>query len=78
MATRRKRRSTQAGDFKDPINNYDPPEYGDELEQSLGEDDVREMQTTLPDASDVTQFLSQTDALLKSLNVGHAVHDDER
>ena len=45
MSTRRKRRSTQAGEFEDPINNYDPPTYEDELEQSLGEDEVKSMQT---------------------------------
>ena len=40
---RRKRRTTQKGDFKDPLKNYDGPQHVDDLERSLIEGIVGDM-----------------------------------
>jgi len=53
---KRTRRPTPPGDYKDPLNNYDPPEYADELERSLAEDQIQDMNAWLaaqvsPDAT---------------------------
>ena len=49
---KRKRRPTQPGDFEDPLSNYDPPVYADELERALSEATVGTMRirpfTTVP------------------------------
>ena len=43
---KRKRRPVPPGEFEDPLSNYDPPPYRDELERSLGEATVGQMQIT--------------------------------
>lgn len=40
MTKRRERRDPEPGEFEDPLKNYEPPEYGDDLERSLCEDTV--------------------------------------
>lgn len=37
---RRKRRSTQHGEFEDPLKDYSPPEFEDKMERALCEDRV--------------------------------------
>lgn len=37
---KRERRKPAPGEFEDPLSNYDPPVYADELEESLCEDAV--------------------------------------
>ena len=44
MPPKRKRRGTEPGSFTDPLSNYDPPQYADELEQALAEDQVADME----------------------------------
>jgi len=41
----RKRHEPEATDFEDPLENYDPPKYDDELEQALAEDKVTAIET---------------------------------
>ena len=43
---KRKRRAAPPGEFEDPLSNYDPPEYRDDLAEALGEARVTDMQTT--------------------------------
>ena len=40
---KRKRRPTQPGEFEDPLSNYDPPQYSDDLERMLAEETVEVM-----------------------------------
>lgn len=37
---RRERQEPEPGEFKDPLKNYDPPQYADDFEKSLCEDSV--------------------------------------
>ena len=69
MSMRRKRRGTQAGEFQDPMKNYDPPSYDDELEQSLGEDEVRSMQTQPFTAVDVSTTIHETLKLMAERDI---------
>jgi len=41
---RRQRRNAPAGEFSDPLSNYDPKQYEDELERSILEDHISSMQ----------------------------------
>ncbi len=41
---RRKRRGTQEGEYQDPLKDYSPATYADELERSLCESDITEME----------------------------------
>ena len=43
---RRKRRKAEPGEFQDPLSNYNPPEYDDNLERALTEATVGDMQIT--------------------------------
>lgn len=43
---KRKRRPVEAGEFQDPLSNYDPKVFDDDLERSLCEDPVTVMTTT--------------------------------
>jgi CBS domain-containing protein len=40
MSKQRERRGPEPGEFRDPLKNYEPPEYGDEFERSLCEDTI--------------------------------------
>ncbi len=42
----RKRNPVTPGEFEDPLNNYDPPMYQDELERLLCETEVKSMRIT--------------------------------
>lgn len=42
---KRRRRSTQAGEYQDPLKDYSPPDYEDDLERSLCEEMVGVIQT---------------------------------
>lgn len=53
---KRQRRQTPRGDFQDPLKNYESPEYADELERALMEDDVTAIpitpiSTVMPEAT---------------------------
>lgn len=37
---KRKRRDTPPGEFRDPLSDYSPPDYADEMERALCEDSV--------------------------------------
>ncbi len=43
---KRKRRETPPGEFVDPLSNYDPKTYSDEMERSLLEDTVADLKIT--------------------------------
>lgn len=43
---KRPRRDPEPGEFEDPLSNYDPREYADDLERSLCEDDMSVFKTT--------------------------------
>ncbi len=43
---KRPRRDPEPGEFEDPLSNYDPPEYGDDLERSLLTDNIGVFRTT--------------------------------
>jgi len=43
---KRKRRKPQPGEFEDPLSNYNPPSYEDELERSLCEGQMDVFNTT--------------------------------
>lgn len=43
---KRKRRNTDAADYEDPLKNYDAPEFDDDLERALAEDEVGKMTIT--------------------------------
>ncbi|MBI1336829.1 MAG: CBS domain-containing protein [Phycisphaera sp.] len=43
---KRKRRDAPPGDFQDPLSNYDPPIYADDMEKSLCEDSILDLKTT--------------------------------
>lgn len=38
MDRRRKRRAPEPGEYRDPLSNYDPPPYADDMERLLCED----------------------------------------
>lgn len=42
----RKRNPVEPGEFEDPLSNYDPPQYADELERVLCETKVSQMPMT--------------------------------
>jgi len=42
----RKRNPVEPGEFEDPLSNYDPPKYSDDLERVLYEDEVSGMRIT--------------------------------
>lgn len=42
---KRKRRHTEAGEYSDPLKDYSPPHYEDDLERALCEDPVTKIQT---------------------------------
>jgi CBS-domain-containing membrane protein len=42
---RRRRRHAPPGEYSDPLSNYDPPEYEDDLERSLCEQPITGLQT---------------------------------
>ncbi len=42
----RRRNPVEPGEFEDPLSNYDPPQYEDELERVLCEDEISHMQIT--------------------------------
>ncbi len=42
---RRKRRSTQTGEFEDPLKDYSPRDYDDDMERALSEDSLTKLQT---------------------------------
>lgn len=42
----RKRNPVEPGEFEDPLSNYDPPKYADEMERVLCEDEVSHMPIT--------------------------------
>ncbi len=46
MPTKRRRRGPEEGEFQDPLKNYDEPDYADELERSLMEETVEQMNIT--------------------------------
>ena len=43
---KRRRRNTQSGEYADPLKDYSSPEYEDQMERSLGEDTLEELDTT--------------------------------
>jgi signal-transduction protein with cAMP-binding, CBS, and nucleotidyltransferase domain len=44
MNNKRQRRPPQPGEFQDPLTNYEPPEYADDLERWLCESAIGQMQ----------------------------------
>lgn len=58
---KRKRRPTDAGDYEDPLSNYDEPEFDDDLERALAEDEVGKM--TITPMSTVDPSMSIRDAM---------------
>jgi len=42
----RKRNPVEPGEFEDPLHNYDPPQYEDDLERSLCETQIKDMRIT--------------------------------
>ncbi len=42
----RKRNPVKPGEFEDPLSNYDPPPYEDELERALCETHIKDMRIT--------------------------------
>lgn len=42
----RKRNPIEPGEFEDPLNNYDPPTYADELERVLCDTEISQMRIT--------------------------------
>ncbi len=45
---RRKRRGVQPGDFQDPLSDYSPPQFDDDLEQDLAELTIADMDAWPP------------------------------
>lgn len=43
---RRKRRDIPDGEYSDPLKDYSPPQYADELERSLADDEIGTMKIT--------------------------------
>jgi CBS domain-containing protein len=43
---RRERRPTEAGEYQDPLKNYDPPVYADELERALCDESLAALTVT--------------------------------
>jgi len=77
---RRQRRNTDSGIFQDPLKDYSPTQYSDELEESLCEDEVAAMavtpvETITPDATveDAVHRMAQKDVgcLLVTDEDGH-------
>jgi CBS domain-containing protein len=48
---RRERRSPAEGEFEDPLSNYDPPVYEDDLERSLCDNTIEEVVDHKPSLS---------------------------
>jgi len=73
MARPKRRDKSGVSEFRDPLKNYDGPEYADELERTLAESAIEEMRyqpvTTLP--SDTT--VEQTMLAMAEQDVGSAV-----
>ena len=64
---RRKRRTPEDGEFKDPLKDYSPPDYQDQLEQALIEGRVRDMKiepfTALPSETTIEETLRRMSEL---------------
>ena len=45
---KRKRRAAPPGEFKDPLSNYEEPQFDDELERSLLQDTIADVMTYKP------------------------------
>ena len=58
---RRKRRPTERGEFQDPLSNYAPPDYDDEMVRALCEETIDVMTTTpftaIPETTTIEQAL---------------------
>jgi len=76
---RRERREAEPGEYSDPLKNYDPPEYADDLERALCDETLAAIKTkpfeTIP--PDMTVF----DALKRFMELDIAclmVAEDDR
>lgn len=77
----RKRNPVEPGEFEDPIHNYDPPAYADEMERVLCETEVQQMRiqplacveqdATVQDALDVMKKHECSSVVVR--DVGKAV-----
>lgn len=61
---RRQRRPAQAGEFQDPLSNYDPPKYDDDFEEALSEAEVGEMEIKPFFTTDVSTTVSEAIRLM--------------
>jgi len=68
---RRKRRSTQQGEYEDPLKNYDSPTYADQTEQSLCEGQLADLQITPFITVDVNQTVQQTLAMMAQKDIAY-------
>ena len=57
-------------EFQDPLEDYEPPEYGDRLEEALGEQPVTAMQAQPFEC--IPPDMSVEDAIQKLAEIGHA------
>lgn len=63
-------RPTPTDEYQDPLQNYDPPEYGDALEEALGERPVSDMQAQ--PSSSINKSATVREALQQLSEMHHA------
>jgi CBS domain-containing protein len=68
---RRKRRSTQQGEYEDPLKDYGSPTYADQTERALCEGQLSDLQTTPFITVDVDQTVEQTLAMMAEKNIAY-------
>jgi CBS domain-containing protein len=75
---RRERRPVEPGEFQDPLENYDQPEYADVFERSLSEDTVQQVDSAPFTAVDQTTTVEQVIELMAGQDIASAVIVDHR
>lgn len=74
---RRQRRKSPPGEFVDPLSNYDPPAYEDDLERSIMEDRISSMQITPMDTIRPTVTVEQAVRRMGELDVACLMITDD-
>ncbi len=70
---KRKRRSAEAGEFQDPLKNYSPPAYEDEMERALCENRVDQMRTKPSMAVEASTTVRDTLKQMYDMNIASVI-----
>lgn len=67
---KRTRRPADDGEFSDPLKDYSPQQFADELERSLSEDSVLDIRHTPATSVEPTTTVEQTIRAMAELDIG--------